>query len=97
MANELVQILLNTLEPDTLVVKNSQLQLEKLESNAEFPLVLGQIICESQNHPKQLDLISVTTLARSLKHYYKYIWQTNMEFSFLGVMMSRSRLRFARC
>jgi len=71
MANELVQILLNTLEPDTLVVKNSQIQLEKLESNAEFPLVLGQIICESQNHPKQLDLISVTTLARALKHYYK--------------------------
>jgi len=72
MASELVQILLNTLEPDTLVVKNSQIQLEKLEPNAEFPLVLGQIICESQNHPKQLDLISVTTLARALRHYYKY-------------------------
>jgi len=72
MSAELIQILLNTLEPNTEIVKDSQLKLEKCNPNPEFPLLLGQIICESQNHPKQLDLIAVVALAKCIKFNYKY-------------------------
>jgi len=70
MSVELIQILLNTLEPNTAIVKESQLQLEKCNPNPEFPLLLGQIICDSHNHPKQLDLISVVALSKCIKNHY---------------------------
>ena len=71
MEAELIQILLNTLEPNTTVVKDSQIKLEQLERLSEFPVFLGEIICKSQNHLKKLDLIAVVALSKCLKKYYK--------------------------
>lgn len=65
-----VQILLNTLEPNTQVVKDSQHKLEQSETSPDYPLLLGEIICEAQNHPKQLDLIAVLALSKCIRTRY---------------------------
>lgn len=71
MDNELIQILLNTLEPNTTVVKDSQIKLEKSEIQPNYALCLGDIIIGSENHPKKLDLVATLALSRCIKMRYK--------------------------
>lgn len=71
MKASLIQILLNTLEHNASIIKDSQNKLKQLEENPEFPLILGEIIAEAQNHQKQLDLIATITLSKYIKRQYR--------------------------
>jgi len=68
---KLIQVLLNTKVNDTNVVKQSERELEECESSPQYPLLLGEIINENQNHQSQIDLIAVLSLGRFINRNYK--------------------------
>jgi hypothetical protein len=69
---KLEKILLNTLTHDTSVVRQSQKDLEQLEGNPLYPVLLAEIINSHANDSTKLDMIAVLSLTRLIRNSYKY-------------------------
>ena len=68
---KLEKILLNTLANDTQVVRQSQKELELLEENPLYPVLLAEIVGNHANDNSQLDMIAILSLTRLIRSSYK--------------------------
>ncbi len=68
------EALINTLNHNTHVIKQSESVLKLMEESNQYPFILASIILENPKSQNQLDFLAVLALERYMKVNYKFVF-----------------------